>query len=323
MIMLTMLFFLVTGLVLLFFGAQWLLRGSLHLAGHFGVSPLITGLTIVAFGTSAPELATSMISAYYGRGDIALGNVVGSNIVNIGLILGLTALFVPVTVSSSLNNRYIPFLIGASLVLVWFSRSLAFSRLEGLVFLVLFLVFCWYAVKKARSEEGEESTGGAELAAEELQTGGKGPQLAQNTLLIVAGLVMLGFGADLFVRGAVDIARVVGLSEAVIGVTIVALGTSLPELAASVLAIARKLPGVALGNIVGSNIFNTLAIIGLSASIFPFAISPSLANVAIPVMLGFTFLLLVFTLTHRVVSRLEGVFLLLLTALYFGALLLI
>lgn len=323
MIMLTMLFFLVTGLVLLFFGAQWLLRGSLHLAGHFGVSPLITGLTIVAFGTSAPELATSMISAYYGRGDIALGNVVGSNIVNIGLILGLTALFVPVTVSSSLNNRYIPFLIGASLVLVWFSRSLAFSRLEGLVFLVLFLVFCWYAVKKARSEEGEESTGGAELAAEELQTEGKGPQLALNTLLIVAGLVMLGFGADLFVRGAVDIARVVGLSEAVIGVTIVALGTSLPELAASVLAIARKLPGVALGNIVGSNIFNTLAIIGLSASIFPFAISPSLANVAIPVMLGFTFLLLVFTLTHRVVSRLEGVFLLLLTALYFGALLLI
>ena len=105
MIMLTMLFFLVTGLVLLFFGAQWLLRGSLYLAGHFGVSPLITGLTIVAFGTSAPELATSMISAYYGRGDIALGNVVGSNIVNIGLILGLTALFVPVTVSSSLNNR--------------------------------------------------------------------------------------------------------------------------------------------------------------------------------------------------------------------------
>lgn len=325
--MLTMLFFLVTGLVLLFFGAQWLLRGSLHLAGHYGVSPLITGLTIVAFGTSAPELATSMISAYYGRGDISLGNVVGSNIVNIGLILGLTALFVPVTVSSSLNNRYIPFLIGASLVLVWFSRSLAFSRLEGLVFLILFAVFVWYAVKTARSvkesEEGDGLTGGAESAAKEPQTGEKGPQLALNALVIGASLVMLGFGADLFVRGAVDIARLAGLSEAVIGVTIVALGTSLPELAASVLAAARKLPGVALGNIVGSNIFNTLAIIGLSASIFPYAISPSLANVAIPVMLGFTLLLLVFTLTHRVVSRLEGVFLLLLTALYLGVLFLI
>lgn len=316
--MLIISFFLATGLALLIFGAQWLLRGSMHLAGHFRISPLIVGLTIVAFGTSAPELATSLISAYYGRGDIALGNVVGSNIVNIGLILGLTALFVPVKVSNSLNSRYIPFLIVASLVLVWFSRSLAFSRPEGLVFLVLFLVFFWYAVKKAKSEE---STGGAELAAEELQTAGKGPQLALNTLLIVAGLVMLGFGADLFVRGAVDIARVVGLSEAVIGVTIVALGTSLPELAASVLAAVRKMPGVALGNIVGSNLFNTLAVIGIPASLVPYTFSSPIANVSIPVMLGFTVVLMVFALTHRMVSRWEGAFLLLITALYWSALL--
>lgn len=321
--MLVMFLLLTAGLALLFFGAQWLLRGSMYLAAHFGISPLIAGLTIVAFGTSAPELATSLISAYYGRGDIAMGNVVGSNIVNIGLILGLTALFVPVKVSTSLNSRYIPFLIIASLVLVWFSRSLVFSRLEGLVFLLLFAAFLWYIVKAARSEEeGEGLTGGTESAAEEQPRAERiSPKLALNTLLIGTGLVMLGLGADLFVRGAVDIARVAGLSEAVIGVTIVALGTSLPELAASVLAAHRRLSGVALGNIVGSNLFNTLAIIGIPASIFPFTISSAISNVSIPVMLGFTVVLMVFALTNRMVSRWEGGFLLLITALYWAALL--
>lgn len=313
--MLISIVFLVGGLIMLFYGAQWLLRSSLSLAGYFGISSLITGLTVVAFGTSAPELATSMISAYQGRGDIALGNVVGSNIVNIGLILGLTALFVPVGVSTALNNRYIPFLIGTSLILAWFSWSLDLSRAEGLVFLGLFGLFMWYAVVTARSDKRSGAAGDSGGATK------KKPRLALSIMLIVISLALLYFGADFFVRGAVDIARLVGLSEAIIGVTIVALGTSMPELAASMLAAARRLPGVALGNIVGSNLFNTLVVVGVPASLFPFAISPAIAQVSIPVMLGFTVLLMIFALTGRRVSRREGFSLLVATGIYWAGLL--
>lgn len=317
--MLINLVFLVGGLGMLFYGAQWLLRGSMRLANFFGISPLIAGLTIVAFGTSAPELATSMISAYHGRGDIALGNVVGSNIVNIGLILGLTALFVPVRVSSALNNRYIPMLIGSSLILVWFSQSLDLSRVEGLIFLGLFGLFMWYAIVTAKPAKESEGDGATKSGP------GSSPKgkswLAVNFVLIGAGLALLGFGADFFVRGAVEIARLAGISEAIIGVTVVALGTSLPELAASVLAAAKRMPGVALGNIVGSNLFNTLLIAGVPAAFFPYAISPAIVQVSIPVMLGFTVLLMLFALTNRQVSRREGFLLLLATGLYWAGLL--
>jgi cation:H+ antiporter len=317
--MLISIVFLVGGLIMLFYGAQWLLRSSLSLAGYFGISSLITGLTVVAFGTSAPELATSMISAYQGRGDIALGNVVGSNIVNIGLILGLTALFVPIGVSTTLNNRYIPFLIGTSLILAWFSWSLDLSRVEGLVFLGLFGLFMWYAVAAARSDK--RSGASDEAAGDSGGATKKKPRLALSIMLIVISLALLYFGADFFVRGAVDIARLVGLSEAIIGVTIVALGTSMPELAASMLAAARRLPGVALGNIVGSNLFNVMVVVGVPASLFPFAISPAIAQVSIPVMLGFTVLLMIFALTGRRVSRREGFSLLVATGIYWAGLL--
>ncbi|MDP3050244.1 MAG: calcium/sodium antiporter [Eubacteriales bacterium] len=315
------------GLALLLGGAEWLVRGASRLARYFGVSPLVTGLTVVAIGTSAPELAASLISAFQGFGDIALGNVVGSNIVNIGLILGLTALWVPIRVVDTLNTRLIPFLLTVSTVLFLFSwTGFILSRTEGLALLFLLILFLAYTIRTARSKTGTETASETKHPTDaQAKTGVQRSQikgfLPINVALILVGLVLLGGGANLFIRGAVEFARLVGISEAVIGVTVVALGTSLPELAASISAVRKRLPSMAVGNIVGSNIFNTLFIVGTPAALFPFAVSPSLVSISIPVMLGFTILLMVYCLTKRTVSRAEGGFLLLLVVLYFSSLL--
>lgn len=314
------------GLALLLAGADWLVRGASRLARHFGVSPLVTGLTIIAIGTSAPELAASLISAYQGLGDIALGNPVGSNIANIGLILGLTALLVPIRVAKTLNTRLIPFLLMVSIVVFLLSRTgFAVSRSEGLILLVLITLFLVYTIRTARQRTGAETASESQEASEATTADSASSTvkgfLPKNIMLIIVGLIFLGGGAQLFIRGAVEFARVAGISEAVIGLTVVALGTSLPELAASVLAARKRLPSMAVGNIVGSNIFNILFIVGAPAALFPFAVSPSLVNISIPVMLGFTVLLMVFAFSKRTVSRAEGGFLVMLMVLYFGALL--
>lgn len=320
--MITVFLLLGIGLVLLLAGAEWLVRGSSRLALALGISPLIIGLTIVAFGTSAPELATSMFAAYHGRGDIALGNVVGSNIANIGLVLGLAGLLAPIRVRSSLNERLIPFLLIVTILLWFFGRSLDISRIEGLVFVGLFAVYIWYCLKASAFRTGGKRVSSrlppdGEAAAD---PGGSGPVWRQ-VLLVVVGLVMLGAGAEMLVRGAVEFAQLAGISEAVVGVTVIALGTSLPELTASVFAAARRMPSLALGNIVGSNIFNILAITGLSVCAFPFAVSPSLIHFSVPVMLVFTVLLMIICYTRKTVSRGEAVLVLSLTALYVAALL--
>jgi|Deesub1362A_J573_1020465.scaffolds.fasta_scaffold00120_57 cation:H+ antiporter len=326
--MFTIILSLAIGLALLLVGAEWLVRGSSRLAIFLGISPLVIGLTVVAFGTSAPELATSLISAYHGRGDVALGNVIGSNIVNIGLVLGLAGLLMPIRVDDTLNTRMIPFLLVISVVLLLFGRSLEISRLEGLTFLGLFVLFIWYSLRSARLGIGLRATSGPQkdpgaVAARPDNTeipAGKVP-LLKAALLVVTGLILLGSGAQLFVRSAVEFAHRVGLSEAVVGVTIVALGTSLPELVASVVAAYRRLPSLAIGNIVGSNVFNILAIAGTTASVFPFAISPALVNFSLPVMLGFTGLLMLFCFSRGRVNRLEAGVLVLCTVLYAVALL--
>lgn len=309
------------GLALLLAGAEWLVRGSSRLALALGVSPLIIGLTVVAFGTSAPELATSMFAAYHGRGDIALGNVVGSNIANIGLVLGLAGLLGPIRVRNSLNDRLIPFLLIITILLWFFGWSLDFSRIEGLVFVGLFAVYIWYCLKvSVLRTGGRRDSGPLPPGGEADVPKAEGPVWRQ-VLLVTVGLVMLGAGAEMLVRGAVEFALLVGISEAVVGVTVIALGTSLPELTAAVFAAARKMPSLALGNIVGSNIFNILAITGLSASAFPFAVSPALVHFSVPVMLVFTVFLMIICYTRRTVRRGEALLALLLTALYAAALL--
>lgn len=303
------------GLGLLLLGAEWLVRGSSRLARHLGVSGLVTGLTVVAIGTSAPELATSMIGAFQGRGDIALGNAVGSNIVNIGLVLGLTALLMPIRVAETMNGRLIPFLLIVSAIALVFSRTgFVISRGEGLVLIVLFAAYMWYTIISARRRSASVVE-----SSEPDRLEGAGAIL-KNVALVVVGLAFLGVGADLFVRGASDFARLAGLSEAVIGVTVIAVGTSLPELTASVVAARNRMTNMAVGNILGSNVFNTLLIIGAPGALFPFSVSAPLVNTSIPVMLGFTVLLMIFAFTDRTVSRREGIFLALVTASYIGAL---
>ncbi|MBV1769272.1 MAG: hypothetical protein KUA30_03400, partial [Candidatus Desulforudis sp.] len=238
-----------------------------------------------------------------------------------------TALWVPIRVVDTLNTRLIPFLLTVSTVLFLFSwTGFILSRTEGLALLFLLILFLAYTIRTARSKTGTETASETKHPTDaQAKTGVQRSQikgfLPINVALILVGLVLLGGGANLFIRGAVEFARLVGISEAVIGVTVVALGTSLPELAASISAVRKRLPSMAVGNIVGSNIFNTLFIVGTPAALFPFAVSPSLVSISIPVMLGFTILLMVFCLTKRTVSRAEGGFLLLLVVLYFSSLL--
>lgn len=312
------------GLALLLGGAHWLVRGGSRLAFYLGVSPLVIGLTVVAFGTSAPELVTSTFAAFHGRGDIALGNVIGSNIANIGLVLGLAGLFIPIRVETTLNTRLIPFLLLISLALWVFALGLEISRFHGLALLALFGLYIWYCLRAARPAPGELSRRAARSPAPESEPGvgtAEAGSLAGNVFLIVAGLVILGAGAELLVRGAVELAARVGISEAVVGVTVVALGTSLPELAASVMAAAKRVPSMALGNIVGSNIFNVLAITGTAAVAFPFTVSPALVGFSLPAMVGFTVLLMVICFTRKRVSRAEAALSLFLVAAFTAALL--
>jgi len=286
----------ITGIILLSFGAESLVRGSSRLATRFGIPPLIIGLTIVAFGTSSPELLVSLSAATKGANDVAIGNVVGSNIFNIAVILGLTALIRPPSVHLDLIRREMPFMIAISLVafgLVWLGSV---SRPTGIL---LFLVLCAYVTVSVRAARQVPDGGLADLPED--------PQMPiwLCSILIVAGLGVLIAGSHLFVTGAIGAARTLGVSEAVIGLTIVAAGTSLPELATSIVAAIKKESDIAIGNIVGSNIFNILGILGLTASILPLKVAGiGLRDAGF--MLGFAILLLPFAFSQRSISRLEG-----------------
>ncbi len=284
------------GVVLLYLGGESLVRGSSRLAERFGIPPLIIGLTIVAFGTSSPELLVSLSAAFKGAGDVAIGNVVGSNIFNIAFILGLTALIRPPSVHLDLIRREIPVLIFVSLAGFGLVMSGQVSRLAGVL---LFLGLCGYLLFSLREARKQAGAGEPGAPAE--------PSMPVwlCAVLIVAGLGVLVWGSHLFVTGAVGVARDFGVSEAVIGLTIVAAGTSLPELATSLVAAIKKEPDVAIGNIIGSNIFNILCILGLTASVLPLKV------VGIGVrdagfMLAIAILLLPFAFSQRAISRAEG-----------------
>ena len=248
------------GFVLLFLGGDWLVDGGVALARRFRISPLVIGMTIVAFGTSAPELLVSLISAIKGSSGIAIGNVVGSNIANIGLILGLTAIIYPIDT----NNRKVTanglIMIFASLLLLAFSMRNGISRVEGIIMFAGLLLFTIISIRKGRSNQDEISSDPDDKKPMK-------PLLA--LLLVVISCVMLSFGADFLVDGATSMAKALGVSDKIIGLTIVALGTSLPELAASVAAAIKKEMDISIGNIIGSNIFNILCVLGISASIRP------------------------------------------------------
>lgn len=293
-------------LVLLFVGAEGLVRGSAALALRAGLSPLVIGLTIVAFGTSSPELVVSVQAGFSQQGDIAVGNVVGSNIFNIAVILGITALVCPIPVHRQILKVDAPIALGVALVLVLLILDDAMGRLEGGLLLVGIVAYTWMNVAHARRQ-------GVAMAADSEGLSGPLPtrHWAVDLVFILVGLAVLVLGSRLLVEHSVSMARDIGISEAVIGLTIVAAGTSMPELATSLVAAVRKQPDIAIGNVVGSNIFNILGILGL-ASLFSPLSAAGISIVDYAVMIVVTVLLIPLLYTGRLLHRLEGVALLLL-----------
>ncbi|MDO9319408.1 MAG: calcium/sodium antiporter [Gammaproteobacteria bacterium] len=293
----------ICGLVILTIGAEGLVRGSSALALRLGISPLVIGLTIVAFGTSAPELAVSVEAAASGSSSISIGNVIGSNIANIALILGLAAMIEPMRVHTSLLTEQIPIMIGVSLLLWGMTLDGTIGQWDGVILFVGIIIYNFYSYRSARN---------AAVPGLAQPLPGAGPALMDKTwfclVLIAAGLAALAGGGALLVDAAVDIARFFNVSESLIGLTIVALGTSMPELATSVVAALRKQADIALGNIVGSNIFNILGILGVASIINPLS-STDFSRIDFALMMGIAILLLPMAWTHRRLGRLEGLFL--------------
>ncbi len=303
---------LAVSLLVLTAGAELLVRGAVAVARGFGVSAFFIGLTIVGFGTSTPELSTSLMAALNGSGDIAVGNVVGSNICNVLLILGATALIRPIAVELRLVRSELLVVIAVSLLpFVALLTGGTVTRAQGVAMVALLGVYLWRGYLAGRREESRRQ---AELATEIEREVGLNPDKPASTLVsvlsIAAGLVLLVGGSWLLVRSASDIARSFGISELVIGLTIVALGTSAPELFTSVIAAVRKQSDIAVGNILGSNIFNLLGILGITAAVRPQAIAPQVFRLDAPLMLGAAVLAAFFMRTGSRLSRPEGVFML-------------
>ncbi len=296
----------VIGLVLLILGAEALVRGASRLAAAVGVSPLVIGLTVVAFGTSAPELAVSVASSLSGQADLAMGNVVGSNIFNILFILGLSALVAPLIVSQQLVRLDVPLMIGVSVLVILFALDGSIGRLEGALLFAGLVVYTAFLIVQSRRESNKAVQQEYE---QEYHAGPGGPaQTALNLVLIVAGLGMLVVGSRWLVDGAIAIARALGVDEVVIGLTIVAGGTSLPEVATSVMASIRGERDIAVGNVVGSNIFNLLSVLGLAAIVAPagIGVAPSLLAFDMPVMLVVAIACLPIFFTGYTIARWEG-----------------
>ena len=312
----------VVGLGLLVGGAEVMVRGASRLATALGVSPLVVGLTVVAFGTSAPELAVGVSSALGGSADIALGNVVGSNIANVLLVLGIAALVMPVATGVQLVRREVPLMIAASIALWLMALGGEVNRLEGVVLVGGIVVYTVLLVRSARRETPEIRE---EFSGEVGMGAGRGPRVvAVNVGLAVVGLVMLVVGAQWIVDGAVSFATTLGIPEIVVGLTIVAVGTSLPEIATSVLAGIRGHRDIAVGNVVGSCIFNILMVLGVTAVVSPqpIAVSSQLLTVDIPLMVAAALGLLPIVYTGLMVSRREGAMLVAIYALYLAYLVL-
>jgi cation:H+ antiporter len=301
-------FILAAGFGLLYVGGEAVVSGAAAIGMRLGIAPVMVGLIIVAFGTSAPELAVSLRAALGGHGGLAVGNVVGSNICNIALILGLTALIRPPTIQAQLIRFDVPVMIGSSAFLILLLIDGSLSRLDGAALILALLVYLTLAVKKAREEQNAVRR---ELANALSRPSG---YTRKRTLLLLIGLAVLVAGGDLFVRGAVGIAEALEIPSSIIGLSIVALGTSLPELATSIVAAIRGHGDIAAGNVIGSNIFNVLSILGITAAITPLqAEAVSFTDLGLMFAIMMIALPLMFTQTR--IQRWEGA---LLVAIYCG-----
>lgn len=296
--MLTDILFIALGMVGLFIGGEALIRSSSRLAEGFSIPPLVIGLTVVALGTSMPELVVSLSAATSGNSQMALGSVVGSNIANIGLILGLAGLIRPLRVNDSLVKREIPIMVAISVFVFVVALDGSISRVEGVLLFCGYLVFTFFlyrAAANAKKREHTEVIDEVQAIEGDVRTVRRGRELLFTALSILILIV----GAQFTVNGASGVARSLGISDLIIGLTLVALGTSLPEIATAVAATLRKHDDLAAGNAVGSNIANLLVILGLTAIILPVPVPASVLRVDMPVMLGFAVIILVLSLNRR------------------------
>ena len=296
------------GLALLVIGANTLVRGASKLALSFGISPLVVGLTIVAFGTSAPEVAVSVGAVLDGKTDIAIGNVVGSNIFNVLFILGISALIAPLVVNIQLIRQEVPIMLGASLLLLAFTLDGKLAFLEGGLLLALLGAYTVFLVVQSRRETQAAQDEFAE-AVQPAQTGAWDSHWAAQLGLIAVGLAALVFGSDYLVQASVNFAKAMGVSDLVIGLTIVAAGTSMPEVATSISAALKGERDIAVGNVVGSNTFNILGCLGLSGLVsgdLGLAVAPSVLVFDIWVMLAVALACLPVFMTGREIARWEG-----------------
>lgn len=303
----TFLFF-VAGLVFLIVGAEILIRGASSLASILSLSPLVIGLTVVAFGTSSPELAISIKSTLSGQPGIAVGNIIGSNIFNVLFILGLSALIVPLVVSQQLIRLDVPLMIVMSVIVLLFSLDGTFSQFEGITLVVGLVIYIWFLV----FQSPRESVAVKEDYAEEFGNETGAVDWIKNVILIVVGLALLVLGSRWLVDSAVSFARYLGISELVIGLTIIAAGTSLPEVVTSTIAAIQGKRDIAVGNVVGSNIFNIMGVLGITCIVAPggIEVSEPVIGFDIPVMIAVAFACLPVFFTGGVISRKEGFLLL-------------
>lgn len=306
---------LLVGLVLILWGANFLTDGAAALAKRFNISSLVIGLTIVAFGTSAPELTVSVVSAINGSAELAIGNVVGSNIFNILMIVGVTAVVAPIRITRGTLTKEIPLAILSSVVVLICANDLflgtgtenVINRADGLLMLCFFLIFLGYTFAIAHNYSDEES---AEI---------KSLPVWRCVVYIIGGLAALIFGGRLFVDGSSEIARSLGVGESIIGLTLVAMGTSLPELATSVVAALKKNPEIAIGNVIGSNLFNVFFVLGASAAISPLPLG-GITNFDLLYLLGASVLMFFVGKYHkeRMITRAEGIVMILAYVIYTG-----
>jgi len=298
--------FLCLGIVLLYYGSEWMVKGSASLALSFSIRPVIVGLTVVAFATSAPELLVSLIAAFKGSEGISLGNILGSNVANIGLVLGASALIKPLVVDRKLVYREVPFMIGASGLFWLVCVDGRLDRMDGFLLLTGLAVFLTIGIVTARQGDIKEDSGPA----------------PKKTLLFIF-LILIGMGgllvgAKLTVSSAIFFANKFGLSEVFIGLSIVAVGTSLPELATSVVAGARGQHDISIGNVVGSNVFNICLVIGTVGLFNPIPVDIELMRFEFPAMLLFAVMVFIFARTNFTINRLEGLFFVLGFILFIG-----
>ncbi len=305
---------LIIGLILLYTGSEFLVRGAASTAMLFAVRPVMIGLTIVAFATSAPELIVSLIAAVKGSGDISVGNILGSNVINIALVLGISALIKPVEINRQITKFEIPYMVFASLVFWILCLDGTIGYKDGLILISMLIVFLIYGIKNAKDNENDKDKN-----EHVVDRKSKFKSIFLNTAMLLIGLAGLAKGADMVVNSAIHIATGIGLSQAFIGISVVALGTSLPELAASAVAASKGESDISIGNVVGSNLFNICLVMGMVGLLSPMKIDKNLLDFEFPLMFLISVIMLAIAFFKHKITRKTGAFFIIFFILYIVA----